>query len=111
VVRSVLEDSSSTTRAHSSPLRPISVVETLYRLPSAGRGNGAIGSGAGGGPGGHRSAAEDSSGVDELPGLFPSFGVGGSASGASSAPGAAVTATATSGPGVYALRYTYAIKG
>jgi len=46
-------------------------------------------------PGGHRSAAG-----------FPSFRIGGGASDASRAPGAAVTATATGGAGVYASRYT-----
>jgi len=40
---------------------------SLYGFPSVGRGNGTIGSGGGGGPGGPRSAAEDSSGVDQLP--------------------------------------------
>jgi len=45
-------------------------------------------------------------GVDELSGLFPSFRVGGGASDASRAPGAASTATATGGAGVYASRYT-----
>ena len=57
-------------------------------------------------PGGHCSAAGDSLGVDQLPGLFLSFRVGGGASDASRAPGAAVTATATGGTGVYASRYT-----
>ena len=57
-------------------------------------------------PGGHRSAAGDSFGVDELPGLFPSFRIGAGASDASGAPDAAVTATATGGAGVYASRYT-----
>jgi len=77
VVRSVLEDSSSTTRAHSSPLRPISFVETLYSLPSAGCGNSTIGRGAGGGPSGHHSAAGYCSGVDQFPGSsLPSALVG-----------------------------------
>ena len=57
-------------------------------------------------PGGHCSAAGDSLGVDELPGLLPSFRVDAGASDASRAPGAAVTATATGGAGVYASRYT-----
>jgi len=57
-------------------------------------------------PGSHRSAAGDFLGVDELPGLFPSFRIGGGASDASRAPGAAMTATATGGAGVYASRYT-----
>jgi hypothetical protein len=80
----------------------------LYGLPSAGRGNGTIGSGAGGGPSGPRSAAGNSSGVDELPGLFSSFRVGGGAGDASRAPGAAAAAaaTATGGAGAYASRYT-----
>jgi len=38
--------------------------DSLYGLPSFGRGNGTIGSGAGGEPGGPRSAGGDSSGVD-----------------------------------------------
>ena len=80
--------------------------DSLYGLPSAGRGNGTIGSGAGGGPGGPRAAAGDPSGVDELPGLFSSFRVGGGAGDASRAPGAAGTATATGGSGAYASRYT-----
>lgn len=79
--------------------------DSLYGLPSAGRGNGTIGSGAGGGPGGPRSATGDTSGVDELPGLFSSFRVGG-ANDASRAPGAAATATAAGGAGAYASRYT-----
>lgn len=79
--------------------------DSLYGLPSAGRGNGTIGSGAGGGPGGPRSATGDTSGVDELPGLFSSFRVGG-ANDASRAPGAAATATAAGSAGAYASRYT-----
>jgi len=67
--------------------------------PSVGRGNGTIGSGAGGGPRGLRSAAGDSSGVDGLLGLF-AFRVGGGD------PGATATATATGGAGAYASRYT-----
>jgi len=59
-----------------------------------------------GGPGGHRSAAGDFLGVDELPGLFPSFRISGGASDASCAPGAVVTATSTGDAGVYASRYT-----
>jgi len=89
VVRSVLEDSISTTRVQ-FPLRPI-----LYGLPNIRRGNGMIGSGAGRGPGGPLSAAEDSPGVDGLLGLFFSR-VGGGASGA----------TATGGAGACASRYT-----
>ena len=54
-----------------------------------------IGSGAGRGPGGPLSAAEDSPGVDGLLGLFFSR-VGGGASGA----------TATGGAGACASRYT-----
>ena len=79
--------------------------DSLYSLPSAGRGNGTIGSGAGGGHG-PRTTAGDTSGVDELPGLFSSFRVGGGASDANRAPGAATTATATGGAGAYASRYT-----
>lgn len=79
--------------------------DSLYGLPGAGRGNGAIGSGATVGPGGPRSATGDTSGVDELPGLF-SFRVGGGASDSSRAPGAATTATATGGAGAYTSRYT-----
>jgi len=56
--------------------------------------------------GGHRSAAGDFLGVDELPGLFPSFRTGGVASDASGAPGVAMTATATGGAGMYASGYT-----
>ena len=76
VVHSVLEDSRLTTRAHSSPLHPVSFVETLYSLPSAGCGNSTIGRGAGGGPGGHHSAAGDCSSVDQFPGSSPSALVG-----------------------------------
>jgi len=90
-----------------SPLRPISFAEPLYILPTAGRGNCMIGSGAGRVPGGPRSAAEASSGVDELPWLFSSIHVGGGgASDVSRAPGAAATATATGDAGAYASRYT-----
>ena len=76
--------------------------DSLYGLPSAARGNGTIGSGAAAGPGGPRSVAGDASGVDELPGLFSSFRVGGGASDVSRTPGV----TATSGAGPYASRYT-----
>ena len=73
--------------------------------PSVSRGNGTIGSGAGGGPGGPRSVAGDSSGVDGPLGLF-SVRVGGGASDASGAHGATATATATGGAGACASRYT-----
>jgi hypothetical protein len=78
--------------------------DSLYTLPSAGRGNGTIGSGAAGVPGGPRSGG-DTSGVDELPGLFSSFRVGGGASDAGRVPGA-TAATTTGGAGAYASRYT-----
>jgi len=74
--------------------------DSLYGLPSVGRGNGTIGSGGGGGPRGPRSAAEDSSGVDQLPVLF-FFRVGGGTSDASGAPGVTATATATGCAGAY----------
>jgi len=74
--------------------------DSLYGLPSFGRGNNTIGSGAGGEPGRPRSAAGDSSGV----GLFSS--VVGGVGDASRAPGAAATATVTGGAGAYASRYT-----
>ena len=78
--------------------------DSLYGLPSFGRGNGTIGSGPGGEPGGPRSAAGDSSGVDGPPWWFSSFG--GGVGDASRAPGAAATATVTGGPRAYASRYT-----
>ena len=77
--------------------------DSLYSLPSAGRSNGTIGSG---GPGGPRSAAGDSSGVDELPGLFSSFPVGGGAGDASRAPSGVVIASTTGGAGAHASRNT-----
>jgi len=102
---SMLEISISTTRAHSSPLRPIAFMAThSVASPSVGRGNGTIGSGAGGGPRGPRSAAGDSSSVDRLLGF--SFRVGGGAGNASGAHGATATATAAGGAGTYASRYT-----
>jgi hypothetical protein len=102
VLGSVLEDSSSTTVPAAFD---ILCGDSPYSLPSAGCGNGTIGSG-GGGPSGPRSAAGDSSGVDELPGLFSSFRVGVGAGDASCAPSAAATATSTRGAGAYASRYT-----
>jgi len=78
--------------------------DSLYGLPSFGRGNSTIGSGAGGEPGRPRSAAGDPSGVDGPPGLFSS--VVGGVGDASRAPGAAATATVTGGAGAYASRYT-----
>jgi len=103
VERSVLEDSISTTQAQ-LPAAPDTLRgDSPYSLPSVGSGNGAIGSGAGGGPDCPHLAVGGSSGVDGFLGLF-SFGVGGGASDASRAPGA--TATATSCAGVYASRYT-----
>jgi len=79
--------------------------DSLYSLPSAGRGNGTIGSGANGGPGGPRSATGDPSGVDELPGLFSTFRVGGGAGDASRTAGATAAATTTGGAGAYGSRY------
>ena len=69
-----------------------------------------IGSGAGGGPGGPRAAAGDSSGVDDL-GCSPPSALVGLASDASRAPGVAATATATGGTGAYSSRYTQSIRG
>ena len=106
VVREVLEDSISTTRAQ-LPAAPDTLRgDSPYSLPSVGSGNGAIGSGADGGPDCPRLAVGGSSGADGFLGLF-SFGVGGGASDASRAPGATAiaTATATSCAGVCASRY------